>query len=189
MADHDLRACRAGAGRAVPRGPHATSTSSCGCPRSRCSCSFRSPAHLAGRDEPRQERQRGGRGGHGDARQDRPAGAGAIETRRRRDARPGRRSRSSTTASACRSRTARACSSPTSRPRATREPASGSPSCRRSSSSTAARSRSRMRRRRPARTRGALVRITLPWQDARVRRTPESSPPPQPTTAAAHGRH
>ena len=121
----------------------------------------RSPLAVTGADQPDQERDRKRavrRRGQGQAgRLQRPRRSLAAPRRARR-----RSSKSSTTARACQSRTAPACSSPTSRRKARKAPASASPSCRRSSKRTAARWRSRMRPSHPSAPRGALLRITLP---------------------------
>ena len=145
---------------------------------------LRPPADLAGHHQPRQERP----GGGPDLRRERRQGAGLARPHRDGRApqrRPRRHRGDRQRRRACPSTTATACSSPTSRPRATRAPGSASPSCKRASSSTAARCRWRTPRRRPGAAHGALIRITLPVeQDAGAGRSRATNPHPPPPTAA-----
>ena len=112
--------CRAGAGGSFPRGPSRTSTSSSQCREQADSSPVRSPARIAGRDQPRQERRR---------KPSRRCGEARTEVRRRL-ARPRRDASAPSTATGstievidngvglAQAEPHRACSSPTSRPRA-----------------------------------------------------------------------
>ena len=126
----------------------------------------------------------GGRRGRGRKRRVRAEAGRGASRRASSRARIASKSRSSTTALACRGKTAHGCSSPTSRQRVTRAPGSALLLSKRSPSSTAARWRSRTH---PPRRTGAAARsCASPCRAARAARLPDDSddtPGPAPAVA------